>query len=200
MRILLFSDLHGDRDQLVRLLKQPADYYVAAGDLVSWARGLDAMGPVLEPLGQRALVLPGNHENESHIEAFCAKYGLAPLHGRSMGIGDGWTLAGLGHSNKTPFRTPGEYSEEELRDKLAPFRDLEGEKTILVCHCPPHDTALDESAPGKHFGSTAVGELIGHLQPAWFFCGHIHEAWGRKTILGRTQAVNVGRQGYLLEL
>ena len=36
--------------------------------------------------------------------------------------------------------------------------------------------------------------------PAYFFCGHIHEAEGKVIQLGRTRAQNVGKAGYLLEL
>jgi uncharacterized protein len=34
----------------------------------------------------------------------------------------------------------------------------------------------------------------------YFFCGHIHEAEGRETRIGKTKAWNVGKRGYLLEL
>jgi Icc-related predicted phosphoesterase len=128
------------------------------------------------------------------------KFGFEPLHGRTRALANGWTLAGLGHSNPTPFDTPGEYTEAEFREKLAPFAALDGARTVLVCHCPPKETPLDEAAPGKHLGSVAIAEHLAAYPPAWFFCGHIHEAWGRKVAIGPTQAVNAGKQGYLLEI
>ena len=70
---------------------------------------------------------------------------------------------------------------------------------ILVCHCPPKDTALDRAAPGRHFGSTAVKEFIAAHQPVRFFCGHIHEAWGASEKMGATLGFNVGKKGYLLD-
>jgi uncharacterized protein len=200
MRILLFSDLHGDRAQLAKLMETEADLYVSAGDLVTWARGLDAMVEAMLPRRSQVVLLPGNHEHESHIEAACHRYGFEALHGRTRELGEGWTLAGLGHSNPTPFDTPGEYTEETIREKLTPFAGLAGERTVLVCHCPPKGTVLDEAAPGKHLGSTAIAEHLAAHPPAWFFCGHIHEAWGRETALGPTRAINLGKQGYLLEL
>lgn len=196
-RILIFSDIHGDLAALGRLMDLDADYYIAAGDLVNWARGLDAVGPVLERRAPRVHVLPGNHEHESQIEDFCARFGLNPFHGRHFEV-DGWHVAGLGHSNPTPFNTPGEYSEEEIASRLQPFAALE--PLVLVCHCPPRGTALDRAAPGLHFGSSAVGEFIGQCQPAWFVCGHIHEAAGTRTTLGSTRGVNAGKKGFLLEL
>jgi Icc-related predicted phosphoesterase len=71
---------------------------------------------------------------------------------------------------------------------------------VLVCHCPPLGTRLDEAAPGKHFGSRAIADFVTAHQPCYFFCGHIHEAAGRSVLLGETRAVNVGKQGYLLQL
>ncbi len=41
---LIFSDIHNDVRALERLMEIEADYYFAAGDLVSWARGLDQNG------------------------------------------------------------------------------------------------------------------------------------------------------------
>ena len=197
MRLLVFSDIHGDAAALKKVLEIEADIYIAAGDLANWSRGLDAMGAVLQARAGRMWVLPGNHEHESHIEDFCAAYGLNALHGRSFEA-NGWHVAGLGHSNPTPFDTPGEYTEKELADRLAPFAELE--PLILVCHCPPKGTPLDEAGPGLHFGSTAVKEFLDRKQPAWFFCGHIHEAAGRAAEMGRTRGVNAGKKGYLLEI
>lgn len=197
MKLLIFSDIHSDRAALQRLMDVEADHYVAAGDLVNWARGLDAVGEVLRRRTERMHVLPGNHENEAQIDDFCAKNGFSALHGRCFEA-SGWHVAGLGHSSPTPFHTPGEYSEEEMAARLAPFESLE--RLILICHCPPLGTVLDEAAPGKHFGSRSVREFIERKQPEWFFCGHIHEAAGRWAQLGRTRGLNVGKAGYLLEL
>lgn len=196
-RILVFSDIHGDLAALGRLMDLDADYYIAAGDLVNWARGLDAVGPLLQRRAPRVYVLPGNHEHASQIEEFCASFGLNPLHGRHFAAG-GWHVAGLGHSSPTPFNTPGEYTEPEMAARLEPFSDLN--PLVLICHCPPHQTALDRAGPGLHFGSTAVREFIERRQPAWFLCGHIHEAAGVRMTLGATHGVNAGKQGFLLEL
>jgi Icc-related predicted phosphoesterase len=197
MRILVFSDIHGDERALGRLMEMEADHYIAAGDLTNWSRGLDALGPTLQRRAPHVWVLPGNHENAATIEAFCERFGLNPLHERTFQAGE-HTVAGLGYSNPTPFNTPGEYSEEELAERLTKFAGIE--KLILVCHCPPKGTGLDRAAPGLHFGSPAVGRFIEQQQPEWFLCGHIHEAAGREARLGATHAVNVGKLGYLLEI
>jgi len=196
-RALIFSDIHNDTKALEKLMDIDADYYFAAGDLVSWARGLDKMGEIMERRADRMYVLPGNHESEQDVVKFCERYGFTNFHGETLELG-GTKIAGLGYSNPTPFDTPGEYSEEELAARLEKFADLK--PLVLICHAPPVDTALDRIKEGLHAGSRAVRDFIEKHQPEYFFCGHIHEAEGTVIQMGATRAQNVGKRGYVLEL
>jgi uncharacterized protein len=196
MKILVFSDIHGDLAALGRLLDIEADLYFAAGDMVSWGRGLDEVGQVLARRREKMYVLPGNHESEAMIEEQCERHGLNPFHGKIIEAG-GYSIGGLGYSSLTPFNTPGEYTEEEMALRLEPFR--EPRPLIMVCHCPPFETALDRMLGNAHAGSRAIAEFIDEGQPAAFFCGHIHEAHGVSCTLGNTRAWNTGKQGVLLE-
>ncbi len=195
MKVLVFSDVHGDYAALERLMETEADYYVAAGDLANWGRGLDRCGEILRARGPQAYVLPGNHEWDEQIAAFCAKYGLNAFHGKSIEAG-GYHLAGFGYSNPTPFHTPGEYTEEEIARRLGAFAALK--PLILICHCPPMGTPLDQVRKGVHAGSRAIREFLERYQPEHFVCGHIHEAEGVTTQIGRTLCANAGKRGYLL--
>ena len=197
MKLLIFSDIHSDLRTLHRLMETEADYYIAAGDLVSWGRGLDAAGEVMKPKADKVWVIPGNHESVRDIEQFCAKFAFNNLHANSFEA-DGFHVAGLGCSNPTPFNTPGEYSEGELSTRLQAFAELR--PLILVCHAPPKNTPLDRVKDGMHFGSDSVGQFIADNQPVRFFCGHIHEAEGITAVLGETVGLNVGKRGFLLDL
>lgn len=197
MRVQIFSDIHSDLAALERNASVDADLYLCAGDLCNWGRGLDACGEVLKPLGDKLWVMPGNHETGEQIEAFCRKFGFQNFHGVSFEKG-GWHFAGLGYSSPTPFDTPGEFSEAELASRLEAFADLE--PLALVCHAPPQGTPLDAAGPNAHFGSQAVREFVDRKQPAYLYCGHIHEAEGVSARLGATQGRNVGKRGFLLEL
>ena len=197
MKLLLFSDIHNDWKTLERILSVEADYYISAGDQVSWQRGLDRCGEILKTRGDRVWVLPGNHETSAQIARMCTQYGLNDFHERHFQVG-GWKVAGLGYSSPTPFDTPGEYSEGELTRRLEPFATLD--PLVLVCHAPPRDTALDQVRPGLHAGSTAVREFIEAHQPPYFFCGHIHEAEGVEIAMGKTRARNLGKKAWMLEL
>jgi|SRR5579863_4522627 Icc-related predicted phosphoesterase len=197
VKALIFSDIHNDARALEKLMETEADYYFAAGDLVSWARGLDKMAEFLKPRAGRVYVLPGNHESEKDIAAFCARHGLVNFHGGTLEV-NGTHIAGLGYSSPTPFATPGEYTEAELASRLQKFVDLK--PLVLICHAPPLNTPLDRIREGLHAGSQAVRDFIEKHQPARFFCGHIHEAEGVAIEMGSTKAVNVGKRGFLLEL
>lgn len=197
MKLLIFSDIHNDWKALERLLGIEADVYISAGDQVSWAKGLDRCGQILQSRGDRVYVLPGNHETAEHVSALCEQYGLHDLHERKIELGR-WNVAGLGYSGPTPFDTPGEYSEAQIAERLKRFAGLD--RLVLVCHAPPYGTELDRIRPGLHAGSTAVRDFVAREQPAYLFCGHIHEAEGVGVEIGRTRAWNVGKKGYLLEL
>ncbi len=197
LKLLIFSDIHNDWKTLEQLLANEADYYIAAGDQVTLAKGIERCGEILQTRGDQVYVLPGNHESAEQVATMCARFGLHNFHERHIRVGK-WQVAGLGYSNPTPFNTPGEYSEAQLGERLRRFAELS--PLVLVCHAPPHGTALDQIRNGLHAGSHAVREFIEKHQPEYFFCGHIHEAEGVEIHLGRTRAKNVGKKGHLLEL
>ena len=197
MKLLIFSDIHGDKAALVKLMATEADYYFADGDLANWGRGLDQLAPIMQKRAERMYVLPGNHESEDEIERFCTQYGFHNFHGQAIEVA-GYKVAGLGYSNPTPFDTPGEYTEEQLAERLEKFTGLD--PLILICHAPPKNTKLDRAEEGRHYGSQAVRDFIEQRQPRYFYCGHIHEAAGQTEIFGRTQGANVGKRGMMLEL
>lgn len=197
MKVLVFSDIHRDAAALARLMDIEADLYICAGDLADFGRGLEPHGPILARRANKLWILPGNNETESAVETFAADYGLQLFHGRTFTAG-GYTFAGLGYSNPTPFHTPGEYTEDEIAARLAPFADLEN--LVLICHCPPYGTPLDEARPGAHFGSRSIAAFLAAHPPRVFVCGHIHEAAGREVMLGPARAINAGKRGFLLDL
>jgi Icc-related predicted phosphoesterase len=178
-------------------METEADYYVAAGDLASWSRGLEHSGKILRAKADKVWVLPGNHESAEQIASFCNEFGFRNIHDQLFEAG-GRQFGGLGYSSPTPFGTPGEYSEAELAERLSHFAGIDG--LIMICHAPPYGTALDQIGKGLHAGSHSVLEFIESNQPDYFFCGHIHEAAGQQIRIGKTIAVNAGKRGYLLEL
>ena len=197
MKILIFSDIHGDLRALERVVAQPADIYIAAGDLCNFGKGLERCGEAMKELGERSWIMPGNHETYSETAQFCKRFGFTDFHRQTREL-NGTNWAGLGYSNITPFKTPGEYSEDEIAAALAPFAGLE--KLYLVVHFPPLNTTLDEYAPGQHAGSPTLRTWVEKEKPLYLFCGHIHETAGMTDRLGTTQCINVGKEGYTIEV
>jgi uncharacterized protein len=202
VKVLLFSDIHSDLRALERIAAQRADVFIDVGDLATFRRGLQKCGEVLRPLGERLWVLPGNHETHDDMRSLCEEFGFVDFHRqvRALETSNGpvqW--AGLGYSNITPFNTPGEYTEEEISMALGAFEGVKS-PLYLVVHCPPANTKLDEFAPGKHAGSPAVRDWVEQRQPEYLFCGHIHETAGMQDLLGKTRCINVGKQGYTIEI
>jgi Icc-related predicted phosphoesterase len=201
VKILIFSDIHGDIGAVERVAAQPADVYIAAGDLGTFGRDLERPAEVLGPLGSRVWLLPGNHETHEQTRALAQKFGFVDFHRQVRQVESArgaLYFAGLGYSNITPFNTPGEYSEEEIAQALASFDGIR--PLYLIVHFPPLDTKLDEFAPGKHAGSPALRAWVEREQPTKLFCGHIHETAGLTDRLGATECRNVGKQGYTLEI
>lgn len=197
MKVFIFSDLHGDVGAVERVLAQPADVYIVAGDLSTFGRGLDKCIEVLKPLGERMWLLPGNHETHEQTRALCKHFGFFDFHKQVRQLGS-TQWAGLGYSNVTPFNTPGEYSEEEIAKVLEAFDHVK--PLHLVVHFPPQGTKLDVIAPGRHAGSPALREWVERVAPAYLFCGHIHEAAGQSDTVGVTRCFNVGKQGRIFEV
>jgi hypothetical protein len=201
MRILLFSDIHGDTRALERILAAPADLYISAGDLSTFGRALERCGEVLQPLGEKLWVIPGNHETAEQNAAFCKKFGFVDFHRQVRALEGKNSVtqwAGLGYSNPTPFNTPGEFTEEEIADALAPFAGLA--PLYLVVHFPPHDSQLDRVMLGGHAGSRSLRAWVERVQPAYLFCGHIHECAGKTDRIGATPCMNLGKTGHIITI
>ena len=197
MKVMIFSDIHGDMRALEHALAQPADIYIAAGDLSTFGKSLERCGAALGRFGDRVWVLPGNHESHAQCQNLCREHGLTDFHRRMRTLGE-TRWAGLGYSNPTPFNTPGEYSEEEIVEALNQFDT--SAPFYMVAHVPPYGTRLDEIAPGKHAGSRMLRQWVEAVQPIALFCGHIHECAGKSDRLGATECFNVGKIGRLQEV
>src|ERR1043165_1023975 len=71
LRLLIFSDIHNDWKTLERLLSVEADFYIAAGDQVTWGKGIERCGEILAARAEKVYVLPGNHESAAQVAEMC---------------------------------------------------------------------------------------------------------------------------------
>ncbi len=123
---------------------------------------------------------------------------------------DGHEMISFGTSNRTPWNSPREADEPELKEKLEKLSaELEHpENSIYSVHVPPINSGLDTCPKidanfkpvisGGHpvmisAGSTSVRECIEKYKPLVGLHGHIHESRGIYK-LGRTVCINPGSE------
>ncbi|WP_263784554.1 metallophosphoesterase family protein [Salinibacter grassmerensis] len=196
MDLLLFSDVHSDRDACQRLVDRApkVDVVVGAGDFCVARRNLQAPIETLSAIDTPTVLVPGNAETEDELEARVDAVGWDAahvLHGGGTTI-DGTPFFGLGGGVPvTPFG-PWSYdlTEAEARALLSDCP----EGAVLVSHSPPKG-AVDRDSTGQSLGSAAVREAIEAHAPRLTVCGHIHGSWGNTATIGPTRVVNAGPDG-----
>lgn len=203
MKIIAFGDIHQDAGAFHTIAGiGAAEMIVVTGDITNYGNR-QAAGPIMDAIcsvNPGVLALPGNLDKHD-VAAYLAELGIS-LHGSGRIIGD-TGIFGVGGSNRTPFNTPMEFSEEELASLLAAGYEQvrEAARLILVSHAPPVGTRTDMLRNGAHVGSSAVRAFIEEKQPLLCLCGHIHEARAMDRI-GNTLVLNPGmiRDGCWIEV
>jgi len=200
---LAVADFHGLPDADVNLLKfleRGYDCLVLIGDLTNFGP-ISAAEDILtkaEAAGLPTLAVPGNCDPKSILEVL-DKHSVN-LHSKLTKIDD-VTFVGLGGSNLTPFNTPFELTEAEIKEELDDLTQTLDQNFMLVTHAPPYDTQVDRTDSGMHVGSKSIRQFIEEKQPIAALCGHVHEARNTDK-LGRTLIVNPGSigKGYAAEI
>ena len=160
----------------------------------------------LAELDVRMIFTPGNDDAFVIDEVINEARSIEAGDGRIVRLGAHEMLS-LSWSNLTPWDTPRECSEEEMRAKIdslaSQIEDMEN--AVFNIHVPPHGVGLDvapEVSPDglsvrrggtilTSVGSTAVKDAIMEYQPLLSLHGHIHESRGAQR-LGRTLSLNAG--------
>jgi uncharacterized protein len=194
MKIVSISDVHMATRNLTRMgeVWRDTDLAIIAGDLTNFG-GVEDARKVLDDVRtccRNLLAVPGNLDKPELFPYF-EREGIA-LHGKGMAI-DGVGLFGCGGSSITPFKTPSEFTEDEIYTALA--RGYQAvcnvRPLIMVCHTPPLETKCDRLLNGKAVGSSAARRFIEEHQPEICISGHIHESAAIDSI-GRTKVLNAG--------
>jgi Icc-related predicted phosphoesterase len=168
-----------------------------------WMEYADAK---LEGTGLRCFVCPGNDDmfeiddvirKSKHVELVEGK--IIQLDGNHEMINAGWTTP-------TPWKTPREESEDELRQRIQVMIDQlkDPGNSVFNLHDPPYGSGLDEAPEltadlrpayaGRSLvpvGSHAVLDLIEKYQPLLALHGHVHEGKGTRKYK-KTLCINPG--------
>jgi Icc-related predicted phosphoesterase len=68
----------------------------------------------------------------------------------------------------------------------------------MVTHVHPSDSLIEKVSPILK-GSDAVKKAIKTFKPDYALCSHVHEAEGISEKIDKTQVINVGKKGRILE-
>jgi hypothetical protein len=194
---IAFGDIHEDLHCLSGIpdMEQAEGVLVSGdmtnvGDRAAAARILDA----IRARNPQIWALIGNMDTPA-VEQVLKERGVY-VHGRTVNLGRGVGLYGVGYSTPTPFNTPSEVDEDQVREWLEQSRASLSrfEQTILMVHTPPFETATDRVGKGVPVGSRAVREFIESFRPTLCITGHIHESRG-VDIVGETTVINPGNFG-----
>jgi len=160
------------------------------------------------PGGITIVVCPGNDDSQAIDDLIKASSRIAYPLGAVVNVDENHALISCEWVNTTPWNTPRECPDGELRSKLQREFDRIESYENLICnfHAPPYGTRIDlaPKVNGKlrvrvrfgtpdmvPVGSRSVRELFEKYQPLLGLHGHIHESAGVEYI-GRTLCVNPG--------
>lgn len=201
----------GERDELLALADEMRREQVFRMAVVEGIRRWVELAELrLRGSGIRCFVTPGNDDFWEIDEPLRGSDVVEFVEGRRIRLDDHHEMITTGYSNVTPWRSPRELDEPELRRRIdAMFAEVEEpESLIAILHPPPYGTELDKApAIDAEFrlqmeagsprltavGSTAVREFILERQPLLGLHGHVHESRGAQ-LLGRTLCLNPGSE------
>jgi putative phosphoesterase len=193
MDLLAITDIHGRKDLPKTIITQisNADLIVIAGDITNFGGYNDARDimRMFMTINDHIVAVPGNCDRIT-VNKYLVDNDLS-LHMTTRVIQD-IALYGIGGSGKTPFHTPQEYADEDIKTILQAWKKHETVKWhVLVTHSPPAHTKLDRTIMGLHVGSKAIRAFIETFEPDLVICGHIHESRGVDHI-NKTLCINPG--------
>jgi Icc-related predicted phosphoesterase len=177
----------------------------------------------LKGIGVACYMMPGNDDTTEIGGIINKSSSIVNPEDKAVEIGEGHEMISTGFSNPTPWHTPRECSEEDLKAKIDRMASMlkDVKNSIFNFHCPPFGTGLD-TAPKLDkdlrpvvvtgellkipVGSTAVLKSIEEYQPLVGMHGHIHESPG-EVMVGKTICFNAGSEyqsgilrGYIIDL
>ncbi len=199
MKLLLFSDLHRDKEAAAELVEKSkqADVIVGAGDFAVCRQGVTDCIEVLKHCQCPAVLVAGNGESAEELTEACADWPTAHvLHGESATVA-GVEFFGIGGGIPvTPFGSwSWDFTEEDAQRLLTDCPH----GCILVSHSPPQGL-VDVTSRGEHKGSSAVRSAIERCRPRVVVCGHIHDSWEKEENLDATRVINAGPRGIQISL
>ncbi len=194
MRILAFSDLHGDFNALKELKKKSkrTDLVVCAGDISNFEHNLNKLLEHLNSFSSPVLIIHGNHEGAELMKELCADYSNLVFIHRAIYQLNELQIVGYGGGGFSIKDNGFEEFAKRIKNQLS-------KKFILVTHAPPYGTKLD-LVLGEHKGNKSIRNFIVKYKPLLAISGHLHENANKTDILKTTKLINPSKHGYMINV
>jgi len=164
------------------------DLLLLTGDLVDGGRPeeYEHLKIILAPLGQRILIVPGNHDDRHTMRVAFADAGYFSAAGfLQFAVDDASPLRLIGLDTVIPGEEGGELCAERLAWLEATLRQRPQSPTLLMMHHPPFVTGIGHMDQIGLQGRQNFAEIVArHPQVQLILCGHIHRVI-RATVGGR---------------
>jgi uncharacterized protein len=173
-------------------------------------RWIDMAEDRLGGTGIEVIFAPGNDDPMFVDDLLSGSDVVVNPDSRVVELPGGFPMISVGYSNRTPWDSPRELDEDDLRtvidEEVAKLADPR--RAIFNLHVPPKNTPIDQameldaefrpvvkggSPVIAGVGSSAVRDAITTYQPMMSLHGHIHESRGEARI-GKTVALNPGSE------
>ena len=200
MKIMFFTDTHGDIDSLNHVREQieekGAELAVCAGDISVFEEDMHRLLGKVDRFGVPVLMMPGNHESEEYLSKACSRYRNVEYINNGCFENDEVFLIcieGNGFARK-------DAEFERVAKKLLPLlKEKKDLRYVLVTHAVPYNTKLDLIG-NYHVGNKSIRNFIRRTKPIYAICGHLHENERKKDRIGKTVVVNPGMYGMVLSV
>ena len=198
MKIFAFTDNHADIKCLEEIKRKVArekpDLIICCGDISIFGKGLNFACSIINDLGIKTLIIPGNHETPNDIIKVCSRFkNLVDLHCKALSFNEfiffGYGTGGFAAVDK---------NLEKIYPKFLKCLDR-NKKLVFVTHAPIFNTRLD-NLNDIHVGCKTSRNFIEKAKPVLVLCGHIHENEKKKDKIGNSMIINPGPDGMIIEL
>ncbi len=205
MKILAFTDFHGDEKIIAKILKnikkENPDVLVCTGDFTVFGKNLNKiMSKFL--VGKPLVFIPGNHEdNEKSLYVFAKKPEALLVHQTAIVVG-GVLFVGSGGGIYGKNEPTLDISKKLLALKIKNFKKNHPTgKVVFLTHRPAHGTKCDFMPEIKeNVGAINITEFIKKNPIDLHICGHIHECFDTRDKIGKTITMNPGPDGTIIKI
>ncbi len=196
MKLFAFTDIHASISSFKKieekLKKQNVDLIICTGDFTIFEQNIKDILEKISKLGNKILILHGNHETEEVLEKMCTYFkNIIFMHNKILEI-DGFTFMGHGGGGFSDIYEDFEKFVKKNKYKLK-------NNIIFLTHAPPYNTKLDTIFK-DHNGSVSYANFIKNNDVILAISGHFHETFHKLDKLNKTIIINPGPDGELIEI